>query len=415
LLPLAHLAREGLWWAGASGALSATVDYLHDLRSTATGNTPMGFGLWSVNSAADAPRLLMNASTRQLSSFSVNINRSSLLPLRRHLWLAALRRVALGNLVPSVPENVDQAARRAEDSIDNAFTLTRLISSMAVRHLVRRMKRRSIVEHWRVGWRPLMDDGKRFADADGYRWIDPPGGNWYADPHLQERAGRQWLFMEEFEAHIGRGRIVCAELTDHGLAGRPHPVLERPYHLSHPHLVVDGDEIFMIPESGLNDTVDLYRAVEFPHRWEFVKVLYRGPAFDTAAWRANGKFWFFTSLVEGQHRAATQLLLFSADRIDGEWRLHPASPLSCDASTARSAGPIFLQGGRLIRPAQDCSVEYGGALRFREITALDADGYQEQPAGLILPDIWPETSGVHTYGRTARFEVIDRLERLHLK
>ncbi len=45
----------------------------------------------------------------------------------------------------------------------------------------------------------------------------------------------------------------------------------------------------------------------------------------------------------------------------------------------------------------------------------NADGYQEQPAGLILPDIWPETSGVHTYGRTSRFEVIDRLERLHLK
>jgi hypothetical protein len=50
--------------------------------------------------------------------------------------------------------------------------------------------------------------------------------------------------------------------------GEPFAVLERSYHLSYPFIFRWGSDIFMIPETSDNRTVEVYRAVEFPGKWE---------------------------------------------------------------------------------------------------------------------------------------------------
>ncbi len=165
--------------------------------------------------------------------------------------------------------------------------------------------------------------------------------------------------------------------------------------------------MFMIPETGFNNTVELYRSITLPLQWEFVRVLYNGPAFDTSVLHHNGRLWFFTSLVEGEDRHTSQLLVFHSDRVDGEWIWHPSNPISHDARIARNAGSIIRQGGRIIRPAQDGSSTYGGAINLREISTLDESEYAEAPVGSITPARLPNAVGLHTYTSSARMEAID--------
>jgi acetyl-CoA acetyltransferase len=82
--------------------------------------------------------------------------------------------------------------------------------------------------------------------------------------------------------------------------------------------------------------------------------------------------------------------------------------VSSDVRVARCAGAIIDRGdGRLLRPSQDCAGIYGRALVFNEIRRLDDAGYEETPVMRIGADCASGLSGVHTYNRAGRWEVID--------
>jgi len=99
--------------------------------------------------------------------------------------------------------------------------------------------------------------------------------------------------------------------------------------------------------------------------------------------------------------------LFSADRLDGEWRYHPANPVSTDVRRARGAGKIFTQEGRLVRPAQDCSVRYGYAIALNQIRLLNESEYEEFPGEWILPSWYPGLRATHTISSGAGIEIRD--------
>src|SRR5262245_36545683 len=107
-------------------------------------------------------------------------------------------------------------------------------------------------------------------------------------------------------------------------------------------------------------------------------------------------------------------MIFLADALTGEWRLHPASPVSSDVRIARQAGAMFRNEGRLLRPTQDCGPYYGYGFNLQEVVTLTDEEYEERPFRSISPArlLIPAT-GVHTYNRCGDLEVIDaRYERL---
>jgi hypothetical protein len=53
------------------------------------------------------------------------------------------------------------------------------------------------------------------------------------------------------------------------------------------------------------------------------------------------------------------------------------NPVKSDCASARSAGPLLLAGENIIRPAQDRSQTYGGALVLNMVTRLDRSGFGE--------------------------------------
>jgi hypothetical protein len=240
----------------------------------------------------------------------------------------------------------------------------------------------------------------------GFRWLEAPPGTSYADPFLVQRDARTWLFFEVVDQPAASGVISCVEVTETGVVGSPVVVLRSSGHLSYPYTFVEGDTVYMIPETSAENAVRLYRAVHFPYAWELVKELFRGGALDTSAWRHEGRWWFWTTLREPRS-GAMALMLFYSDVLDGPWTSHPLNPISMDVRNARSAGSIFVEDGRLLRPSQDCSRTYGYGFTLYEIVALSTTEYEERPVVKVEPGWHAGLAGTHTYNRSDGIEATD--------
>lgn len=235
----------------------------------------------------------------------------------------------------------------------------------------------------------------------------------YADPFLFEHEGRHHLFCEEIAAGSHTGVISHVELGAGGRCGPPEPVLAEPHHLSYPFVFAHGGEVFMIPETSSQRRVCLYRAVEFPHRWEQEAVLLDDlTASDATLLAHEGALWLFVGVAAPHATMLDELHLYSSAELTGEWKPHPLNPIVSDVRCARPAGAIQRWGSALVRPAQDCSRRYGGAVTFRQIDVLSADGYAEHEIARIDPaDLGGGARAVHTYASDGAYEAVDLRER----
>jgi hypothetical protein len=240
------------------------------------------------------------------------------------------------------------------------------------------------------------------------RWLP---GHLYADPCLFEHEGRHHLFCEDLPP--GGKRAVIAHLELDATEAAPVPVLQAEHHLSYPFVFAHADGIFMIPETSAERRVELYRAVEFPGVWSLEAVLLDGLiASDATVLEHGGRLWLFAGVAEPGATMLDELHLFSAETLRGPWQAHPRNPIVSDVRCARPAGAIQRWGDRLIRPAQDCSRRYGGAVSFRAIDILTPEDYGEHEIARIDPgDLGGGARAVHTYSADSRFEAVDLRRR----
>lgn len=290
-------------------------------------------------------------------------------------------------------------------------TVAHFMARNVVRTATLRLTRSHIQEHWFIAFR---QDRARFVrntreiDTTGFRPVMPPRGRFYADPFAVRWKGRDFLFFEDYIYAQERGIVSFVEVFSDGRVSAAETALERPYHLAYPCVFEHDGEMYMIPETMANRTVELYRAVEFPHRWELVRTLQQDiRAIDVTFHHQDGTCYFFATVVERGEAYTDELFLFVSDSLTGEWRSHPLSPVVSDVRRARSGGALFLRDGRLMRPSQDCSVRYGYACVLNEVTKLSPTEYDERPVGTILPDWHPGLRGTHTLNSTETLEVID--------
>jgi hypothetical protein len=235
-------------------------------------------------------------------------------------------------------------------------------------------------------------------------------GHMYADPFLFEHEGRHHLFCEELPPGGRRAVISHTELhLDGTLADPPKPVLQEPHHLSYPFVFAHEGDVFMIPESSAVARVELYRAIEFPHSWHREATLLEDLDAADATLLADGeRLWLFVGVAAPDASSLDELHLFSADALRGPWYPHAGNPVVSDVGCARPAGAILRWGSRLVRPGQDGSRRYGGAISFREIDELSSERYTEHEIARLEPgDLGDGARASHTYTADGRFEAID--------
>jgi hypothetical protein len=186
----------------------------------------------------------------------------------------------------------------------------------------------------------------------------------------------------------------------------PTVIVEEDYHLSFPCVVSDRREYFLVPESSKTRTVQLFRATRFPFEWRKETVLVEDlSAVDTTPFFLDDRWYFFTTTTE----PFMETFLFWADSLGGRWHLHPKSPISSSVKSSRSAGHLFYQNGRLLRPTQDCSVRYGYGITINEVTRLSSTEFEERHVDFIGPSWRRGLLGTHTLNSSGLIEVVDGL------
>ena len=240
-------------------------------------------------------------------------------------------------------------------------------------------------DEWNVGVVPgapaRLDE---LVDRRGARWLPPQGRLRYlADPFVVREPAGVFLLAERFDyREPARGHIVRVALRND--LPDVEPALAAPHHLSYPYVFSDGRSTYCLPEAAASGRCDLYR-LEPGGAFVFHATLSIDRALvDPTVFRHEDHWWLL-----GTDRADhpnLKLFAYFAERLEGPWQPHALNPLTCDITGSRPAGPPFRLGGRLYRPAQDCSRTYGGAVVVNELEVLTPTAFRERRVLRIEPD-----------------------------
>jgi hypothetical protein len=240
--------------------------------------------------------------------------------------------------------------------------------------------------------------------------IRPPKDRFWADPHIIFHDDQYYVFIEELIYKHRRAHLSVITIDKNGNHGKPKIVLQKPYHLSYPFVFKHGPDYFMIPETGEHRTIELYRCIHFPDKWEFVMNLKDNiEAVDTTLLFRNDRWWMFVNMREHPGMSfSDELFLFSStDLFSTSWKPHPKNPIVSDVRHARPAGKIFEHDNALYRPGQDCSVRYGHRIQIHQILKLNESDYEEKVVRIIEPDSKRNLLGVHTLASQDGITIVD--------
>jgi len=264
---------------------------------------------------------------------------------------------------------------------------------------------------WQLRINNIRDSKYCEDDFSTFKAINPPRKLFWADPFIIADENNYYVFVEEFIYKTNKAHLSVLQLDCDGHLFKSKKILERPYHLSYPFVFKIDSTYYMIPETNQNKTIELYKCCDFPYIWKFEKYIMENiSATDTTLFHYENKWWLFTTIDQtgGVSSCSTELFLFySDDPIMGKWVSHPLNPVVSDESRARCAGKIFVDGGKIYRPSQDCSIRYGRGLNINHITKLNEQEYNEVLLKEIKPDWDPKLKGLHTINSDKDMIIID--------
>jgi len=396
-------ARYGVWrfCFGADGAHGETYAGLREVAA----DEPLAASGVKVRLAPDRPARLAYQSWSRTYPFSVARNRAQLLGKTAEFAVRALRELHRSG--DGWLARCREAPRHAPAVRPGVGDLSRIVTRLAGRGIDRALH----LEQWFLAYK--FGGGGVSADLNGFTRLMPPKDRDWADPFVVEKSGRYYLFFEELPYAERKAHISMVELDASGNVSRPQRVLEADYHLSYPFLFEHDGQLWMLPESARNRSVELYRCVDFPLVWKRERILIDGLRLvDATLYRGADRWWMFANSAAGESRMFDdELHLFHAEKLTGEWLPHPRNPVKSDARSSRPAGRLFERDGVLYRPAQVCVPRYGAGLAIQRVLRLTPQDYAERQVERLLADPAGGLFGLHTMNRAGDLTVVDAFAR----
>jgi hypothetical protein len=247
--------------------------------------------------------------------------------------------------------------------------------------------------------------------ADQVQWLQPDSRNAFAaDPFMLRYGDGIGLLGEVRDEKDGRGVIAAWWIGPSGVRYLGVVIAEPGVHISYPYLFRWKEEIYCLPERAQVGGPILYRALEFPTRWERLAELLPGvQAVDPTVFELDGRWWL--ACTDNAKDCHSWMLLFHSGQPLGPWQPHPRNPVKIDPRCSRGAGTPFLYHGHLVRPSQDCSVSYGARVVFNRIVRCTTTDFFEEPLGELLPDSGgPFPTGLHTVSFDPVIAAVDGLK-----
>ena len=244
-----------------------------------------------------------------------------------------------------------------------------------------------------------------FLDSERKGILQTYRSKWYslfyppimqADPFLFVKNGVLYLFYEYMPIGKGLGVIMVTSTSDLKHWTKPYQITHEPHcHFSYPFVFEDDGVVYMLPETGGEHNIRLYRAVnEELTDWVLDTVLLERSLddleniefdyADSCIYKKNQTYFLFTSyLKDGEYI----LELYTAKHLKGPYVLHPASPVCSGNKFGRCAGSLIEYDSKLYRPTQDCVDDYGAQIHIMEIDELSPNNYEEH---ILKENILPQ-------------------------
>ena len=223
----------------------------------------------------------------------------------------------------------------------------------------------------------------------------------------------------------GKGRIEVCELHEDGTIDAWQPALEEDFHLSFPTVFDWNGEIWMLPETGSDHSLRLYRCRAFPAEWELVQRFATDEELCDAILldRRAEALTILCSETKPDNQLYVRYRRYTLRHaVQESAALPPQGPFELVPDetynlqhrdfdlVSRNAGPSLCWGEQIIHPTQVSStVDYGLYLQF-----LARRGSSEiplcaaTPQNVTITGIAPaDLIGVHTYCRDDRLEILD--------
>ncbi len=266
-------------------------------------------------------------------------------------------------------------------------------------------------QNWNIGFCNLTPEefisSKHLAEI---RWLKHPyRDRWFADPFILKVTQDEIVVLAE-ECPIANPKgIICELIVDKmtmKLKER-HVLLELDSHLSYPFIVEDKEHIYVYPENGYSGVWKRYEYDGINHCLKDpVTILSESIADASILHEGVSTYVIATKFPQTQENA---YLYKMDDR--GVYRQIGDVAIS-KGLISRPGGAWIKYDGKLYRPAQDCSIRYGGALAIKEVE-LEGNVYKEKIAFTLNPNDKKYRLGLHTINFKDNLCVIDGCSYLY--
>ena len=275
-------------------------------------------------------------------------------------------------------------------------------------HILNIIKKSITGGQWAVAYRSLK--------SQEYCLAQLPENQWCADPFVVEENGRHYIFVEQYLNEKEKGCIGYFQF-ENGIPVNKGIIIENSFHMSYPDVFAYDGKYYMIPESSANSTVDLYVADCFPNKWRKIKSLISGSKYvDSTVYLDGDQYYLISySMISG-----FEVHIFALDM--EQQKVELIAKKRYEKNVARPGGRLFSEGGKLLRPAQDCSRKYGEALIIYQVDEINRNGefveheVRRIESGMLHLENNPER--VHHLTSDGVYEVVDvfkeKIDLLHL-
>lgn len=266
--------------------------------------------------------------------------------------------------------------------------------------------------HWYIRFACLDEPFARTDQLKNLFEIHSPRKFTFADCFFAEHQGRYFIFFEEVDDLHPVGFLSVLEVFKDGAYSEPQTILKLDYHLSYPCVFQVNDEWYMIPETSANRSIELWKCIDFPLKWEkHSHIADDILAVDSTLFYHQGMWYLFTSTKRNCKKFGDRLdIFYSHDILSGQWQEHPQNPVCTGHQQLRMAGKPFMYNGKLIRPSQNSLKRYGGHIELKEIVELSPTQYKEQTCEVIEPQLWSDDDDAcHSISVEGNWLVLDAI------
>lgn len=264
--------------------------------------------------------------------------------------------------------------------------------------------------HWQIAYFTRTTSDHSFSKIFK---VKAPRGHYYADPFPITRDGKNYIFVEDYCFKSKKGCISAIQLSaDNRAIKKCYPrIINEDFHLSFPYIFRYNCDYYMVPESNEAKQIRLYKALDFPSRWQLHRVLMSNiSAADSVLIYKDATWFLLTNICSADlSDYNSELHIFFADSLDSPiWQpITSGNPVLCNSLRARNGGCFFYANSYYRVNQIHQQAHYGYAFSVNKILMLSRDSYKEETIQTIFPSSILSSTSTHTFNLSSLLGTID--------